>query len=242
MKAFLLAAGVGARLRPLTDRIPKCLVPVCGRPLLAWWLDLLRAQGVDEVLINTHHLPEPVRDFVRTCPPVPRIHLVHEPVLLGSAGTLRSQAAFVRGESEFFVLYADNLTDYPLADFLAFHRRHGGLLSMALFHTNVPRQCGIAELDADQRIVAFVEKPDVPRSNLANAGLYVASPEILSLIPDVPVADVGFHLLPQLVGRMYGWRPDAFLMDIGTPENLHRAEELWPHRLQSRQTSSEGKS
>ena len=231
MKAFLLAAGLGSRLRPLTDRLPKCLVPINGRPLLAWWLDLLRRHGVDEVLINTHHLAEQVQAFVRQCPPGPRIRLAHEPVLLGSAGTLRANADFVRGEREFFVLYADNLTDYNLGDFLTFHRRHGGALSMALFQTSVPRQCGIAELDADDRIVAFTEKPARPRSNLANAGLYVAGPGVVELIPNLPVADMGFHLLPQLVGRMYGWHPDSFLMDIGTPEKLQQAEELWRGRM-----------
>ena len=231
MKAFLLAAGVGSRLRPLTDHLPKCLVPIAGRPLLAWWLDLLRQHGVDEVLINTHHLPEQVQGFVRQSPLVPRVRLAHEPVLLGSAGTLRANAGFVRGERDFFVLYADNLTDYNLTDFATFHRQRGGSLSMALFRTNHPQQCGIAELDAGDRIVAFTEKPALPRSNLANAGLYVFSPEVLPLIPNLPVVDIGFHLLPQLIGRMYGWHPDAFLMDIGTPENLQRAGKLWQERM-----------
>jgi len=85
-----------------------------------------------------------------------------------------------------------------------------------------------------------VEKPAVPRSNLANAGLYVASPEILALIPALPVADVGFHLLPQLVGRMFGWLPDAFLMDIGTPENLQKAEQLWSQRMHLKAANNTG--
>ena len=231
MKAFLLAAGLGTRLKPLTNDKPKCLIPIAGQPLLAWWLDLLLRHGVDEVLINTHHLPEQVTAFVQPWTARLRITLAHEPALLGSAGTLRAHADFVHGEHAFFVLYADNLTDYNLSDFWTFHRRHGGLLSMALFRTNIPQQCGIAELNSDDQVVAFEEKPLRPRSNLANAGLYVASPAVLPLIPDLPVADIGFHLLPQLVGRMYGWHPDAFLMDIGTLENLHRAEALWQGKI-----------
>jgi mannose-1-phosphate guanylyltransferase len=123
------------------------------------------------------------------------------------------------------------LTDYNLGAFRSFHRRCGGPLSMALFRTGVPQQCGIAELDAQDRVVAFTEKPALPRSNLANAGLYVASPDILPLIPELPVADIGYHLLPRLVGQMHGWHPEGFLMDIGTPENLQQAGRLWQERL-----------
>lgn len=102
MKAILLAAGVGSRLRPLTDHTPKCLVPVGGRPLLAIWFDALVRHGVTEVLLNTHHLADRVGEFVATHTPRGlRVTLFHEPVLLGSAGTVKANRDFVAGEASF---------------------------------------------------------------------------------------------------------------------------------------------
>ena len=228
MKAFLLAAGLGTRLRPITDRIPKCLVPICGKPLLGWWIDLLLQHGISEVLINLHHFPEQVRAFLDSCPRKPRFTCVYEPKLLGSAGTLRANREFVAGERSFFVLYADNLTNYDLSAFQDFHRQTGHQNCMALFQTPVPSQCGIVELDEQQRVVAFEEKPAQPRSNLANAGLYLFRPAMMDLIPALPVTDIGYHLLPQLIGQLHGWLGGGFLVDIGSPAQLQRAENEWP--------------
>ncbi|MCR4286945.1 MAG: sugar phosphate nucleotidyltransferase, partial [Deltaproteobacteria bacterium] len=89
MKAFILAAGRGERLRPLTDTVPKCLVPVCGEPLLKIWLEICERSGVTDVLINLHHLPEMVEGFLRNADTRVRVTTVFEEELLGSAGTLR---------------------------------------------------------------------------------------------------------------------------------------------------------
>lgn len=233
MKAFLLSAGYGTRLRPLTDSVPKCLVPICGRPLLGRWFELLQRHGVTEVLVNTHYLPEPVRAFISDWNRRHTgltAHESYERELLGSGGTVRANRGFVQGEEDFLICYADNLTDVNLSAFIEFHRRHGGALSMALFHTNVPRQCGIAEVDSENRIVSFAEKPENPVSDLANAGLYMAGQAIFDVIDAgrTPL-DFGRDVLPKLVGRMYGWPVDGYLIDIGTPENYRRANEEWAH-------------
>ena len=114
MKAFLLAAGLGSRLRPLTDSIPKCMVPIGGRPLLDIWLDAFDRAGVSEVMVNLHHLPGVVRRHLadRTGPPVVRTFF--EPRLLGSAGTLAANRRWVAEEQFFLACYADNLTDFDL--------------------------------------------------------------------------------------------------------------------------------
>lgn len=228
MKAFLLGAGVGSRLRPLTDHTPKCLVPVGGRPLLSIWFDALVRHGVTEVLLNTHHLPERVRDFVaRETPAGLQVTLFHEPVLLGSAGTVKANRDFVRGEAAFFVIYADNLTDVDLSDFRQFHEARKSPFTLGLFHTPQPRECGIASLAADGRVTAFVEKPAHPVGDLANAGLYLAGPSVFDLIPDKPVADFGFDVLPLLVGKMFGYTIPGFFCDLGTPERLAWARAQW---------------
>ena len=139
MKAFLLAGGLGERLRPLTDRVPKCLVPINGVPLLEIWLDLLRASsdrsGPDQRLAPRRH--------GRRVLCVDRnwnldVRLVRETSPLGNAGTVLANRDFVRGEDSFFIFYADNLVDASFAKLLAFHRRIQGALSMALFRTAVP--------------------------------------------------------------------------------------------------------
>lgn len=225
MKAFLLAAGLGTRLRPLTDTVPKCLVPVNGRPLLAYWMTLLRRHGIDEVVINVHHLPEPVRAFAATVT-TPRLTVFHEPALLGSAGTVRANRAWVADGAPFLVAYADDLTNADLTALAEVHRRHRPILTMGLFETAEPTRCGIAELDGeahDAAIRSFEEKPAIPRSNLANAGIYMTDARIVDRIPD-GVADFGHHVLPHLVGEMRGHLLRGELIDVGTWSSYERAQ------------------
>lgn len=230
MKAFLLAAGRGTRLRPITDRVPKCLVDIDGRPLLAIWLELLERHGVREVLINLHHLPRQVEEFLRSWTSGITVRTVLEDSLLGSGGTLRANRGFVAGEQEFVVAYADNLTDLDLSRMVAFHRERGASFTMGLFRTDRPRECGIVELSDDGRVASFVEKPERPRSRLANAGVYIASPELWRHVPDREVSDLGFDVLPALVGTMHGYPIDEYLQDVGTVERLEEARRAWARR------------
>ena len=228
MKAFLLAAGLGTRLRPLTNDLPKCLVPIHGKPLLSYWIELMEKHHITQVLINLHHLPEQVKNFIQNYPsPSITFQLYDEPELLGSGGTLRENKDFVRAEKDFFILYADNLTNINLTDFMAYHQQKKQAFTMALNRVENPYRCGIAELDEKGMISAFVEKPQNPLSNLANAGVYIAKPEILELIPTTGNADIGYDLLPRLVGKMAGWETKDYLMDVGTIENLNRAGQEW---------------
>jgi mannose-1-phosphate guanylyltransferase len=230
MKAFLLAAGLGTRLRPITDTVPKCLVEVGGRPLLDIWLDALAAAGVDEVLVNTHHLADVVRAHVAGRTGTPHVRLSHEPVLLGSAGTLAVNRDFVAGEEAFLAVNADNLTDVDLRVLVDAHRASGAVATVTVFRTPQPSACGIVEV-ADGRMVGFVEKPANPVSDLANAGLYAFDPSLLDEIPSPLPRDIGFDLMPRLVGRAsvvpLG---DAFFADIGTPAALEHARSVWKSR------------
>jgi mannose-1-phosphate guanylyltransferase len=231
VKAFLLAAGKGTRLRPLTDRLPKCLVPIGGKPLLGIWLDLLAAHGVTSVLVNTHHLAEQVEEFVRRrARGIPDVVLFRETELLGSAGTVAANRSFVEGEARFLVAYADNLTDVDLSDMVRFHDRSGSEFTVGVFRTPDPRSCGILLTDAQGRVVAFDEKPANPRGDWANAGIYVAGPSLFPVLSEgaVPAPyDFGCHVLPRLVGRMRAYRIGGLLMDTGTPERLAAARRAW---------------
>lgn len=231
MKAFLLAAGLGTRLRPITETTPKCLVPVGGRPLLSYWMDLLEAQGVDQVLINLHHLPEPVLRFAREYRGAVRIETVMEPELLGSAGTLYANRSFVEGEDQFLILYADNLVDLDLAPLIAFNARHPAPLTVGLMRLENPSARGIALLGDDGTIVDFEEKPARPKSDLASTGLFAARGTLFDAIdPDRRPCDLGGDVMPGLVGRMNGVELHGYLRDVGTLESLAAAEREWNGR------------
>jgi mannose-1-phosphate guanylyltransferase len=231
MRAFLLAAGLGTRLHPLTRHVPKCLVRVGGRPLLDLWLDNFRAAGVDEVLVNLHHLPEQVRSHLAAHRGEPRVRTSYEPVLLGSAGTLVAGREFVGSDEVFLAVNGDDLTDFDLTRLLtALEAAPAADAAIAVFHAPRPEACGILEVE-EGVVVSFEEKPTAPRSTLANAGMYAFRRSVLDLVPAGSPVDIGTHLLPRLVRRAVAVPVgDAFLIDIGTPEALARAEAEWPQR------------
>ena len=236
MKAFLLAAGLGTRLRPITDSVPKCLVPIAGRPLLAYWMDLLAQHGVTDVLINLHHLPDPVRSFASSYLGPVKMELVYEPELLGSAGTLHANREFASGEELFYILYADNLTNVDLTALREFNRAHPAPLTVGLFRAADPRACGIVSLNTESVIVEFEEKPEHPKGDLASAGMFVARPELFRYVsPTSFPYDLGAHVLPALIGRMNGVQVGGYLRDVGTLESLRRADQEWSARLSSSQ-------
>lgn len=230
MKAFLLAAGLGNRLRPITDTTPKCLVTVGDRTLLDLWLDAFVRAGVTEVLINLHHLPDAVRAHVAARAEPPAVRLVYEPDLLGSAGTLAANRGWVAGEEFFLACNADNLTDFDLRDLIAAHRATGPMTTIAVFRSENPSAGGVVALDEMGVIVEFTEKPAVPASDLVNAGIYAFRPAVLSEIPEKRPADIGYDLLPRLVGNARAVRVEGYFRDIGTPEAYRQAREEWPAR------------
>jgi mannose-1-phosphate guanylyltransferase len=229
MKAFLLAAGVGSRLRPITDTIPKCMVPIDGRPLLDVWLDAFDRAGVDEVLVNLHHLPHIVRQHVAERAPSPAVRLVFEQELLGSAGTLAANREWVAGEDFFLACNADNLTDFDLLDLIHAHRQADVAATLTAFHSPNPSAGGVLEVDDAGWVTGFTEKPAAPASDLVNAGMYAFSPAVLDEIKRTP-ADIGFDLLPALVGRARAVAVEGYFRDIGTPEAYRQAREEWPVR------------
>lgn len=228
MKAFLLAAGHGTRLRPITDKIPKCLVPIRGTPLLSIWLQLCKRSGIDDVLINVHAHAAVVRDFLRHSSNGIRAHVIEEPQLLGSAGTLRENRDWVEGEKHFWVFYADVLCQPDLSDMWRVHLLKSPAATLGVYEVPDPRRCGIVTTDHEGMINQFVEKPSLPPGNLAFAGVMIATPELIEVIPNETPADIGFHVLPRLLGRMLAYPIRNYLIDIGTMENYQAAQKSWP--------------
>ena len=227
MRALLLAAGLGTRLRPITNHLPKCLVPIHGKPLLEYWLDLLLPNGVDRVLVNTHYLPQAVQGFVAQSSWSDAIELAPEDELLGTGGTILKNRDFLSSGS-FIVAHADNLTRFNVGAFIRAHsERPAGIdVTVMTFNTDAPQNCGIVEVDERGVIVKFYEKIANPPSNHANAAVYIFEPSIIDFLESLnkPVIDVSTEALPHYLGRMQTFHNSDYHRDIGTPESLMLAE------------------
>jgi mannose-1-phosphate guanylyltransferase len=229
MKAFLLAAGNGTRLRPITDKVPKCLVPILGMPMLSIWMKVCKKLGISEVLINLHAHADLVRTFLEQGgEDGVQVHVSEEKQLLGSAGTLRANRHWVDDEDLFWVFYADVLHRANLLAMLHLHRQRRLAATLGVYEVPDPSRCGIVTANSDGVIDDFVEKPAHPNSNLAFSGLMIGTREVLDVIPDSVPADIGFHVLPKLRGRMLAFPIRDYLIDVGTLDNYHKAQATWP--------------
>lgn len=220
MNAILLAGGFGTRLRPLTDTIPKCLVPIKGKPLLQIWIENLYDSGVNKILINTHYLAEQVNTFISGLDKKYQLSIVHEPVLLGTAGTLRMNHDFFE-DKDGMLIHADN---YCLADFRAFIQAHnnkpaGCRMTMMTFETETPEQCGIVQTNEEGIVEAFYEKVKNPPGNLANGAIYILTNELIRDITFDTAIDFSTEVLPRLINKIYSYKTNDILADIGTPES-----------------------
>lgn len=224
MKAIVLAAGRGERLGSLTEAAPKPMLPIAGRPLIGYVLDLLAKSQVQEVFINLHHHPDALRTYCGDGAAWGiRITYAVEPELLGTAGALRNFRRHLDGEP-FFVVYGDNYyADCDLAFLWEFHHQHKALATLALFEKDDVTGSGAVGIEADGRITHFVEKPppSAALGRFVNGGLYVVSPLLLPLLPtDVP-CDFGYHVFPRLLAAgvaIYGRVMEGTVFGIDTPD------------------------
>ena len=231
MRALLLAAGIGSRLRPLTDTTPKCLVPIHGRPLLDYWLDLVFEAGIERALVNTHWLSEQVEAHIAASPWRPRIDLVHEDELRGTGGTILANRAWFQ-DSAFMVAHADNLTDFDMLGLIDAHSKRpaGHVMTMLGFRTDDPSSCGILELDQRGTVLAFHEKVANPPGNLANGAVYIFEPDVITDIARLgkEVVDLSTEIIPNYLGRILCVETHGYHRDIGNPASLLRAHIEFP--------------
>jgi len=222
VRALLLAAGLGTRLRPLTDTVPKCLVPIKGQPLLGIWLDRLSKAGIGPFLINTHYLAEMVEDFIESNPYRRQVSLVNEKQLRGTAGTLIANLDFFQ-KADGLLIHADN---YCLADFSAFQQAHINrppecLITMMTFRTNDPSSCGIVQLNDLGVVTDYYEKVNNPPGNLANGAIYILSKEFIQMLSGElsGMTDFSKEVLPCIIGKIYTYETSNTFVDIGTPSS-----------------------
>ncbi len=227
MKAVVLAGGEGTRLKPLTYKRPKPLMPVAGRPCIDFVIRSLVDSGFQEIVVTTAYLSDTLiktigdgQDYNAS------ILYSFEATPAGTAGAVRRVANFI--DDTFVVAMGDILADVDYRALYDFHKRKGGLATIALTEVDDPTQYGIVGLDARNRVVKFKEKPpkDQAFSRLANAGIYVLEPEVLDFIPADQKFDFAKDLFPKLLAKsvaLYGQELEGTWMDIGRPHDLWKA-------------------
>jgi mannose-1-phosphate guanylyltransferase len=227
MKAMLLAAGLGTRLRPLTYELPKPMVPILGRPVMEHILRLLARHGFDDVIANLHYFPDLIRGrFGDGSDYGIRLVYSFEPELMGTAGGVRHARAHF-GDETFLVISGDALTDIDLTALWEAHKRKGGIATLALRRVDDPSELGVVIVDEDGRIQGFQEKPDPAEalSNLGNCGIYVFEPEIFDYFPEPPFVDWAMEVYPKLLEQdvsFYGHEIKEYWNDVGSLEEYRQ--------------------
>jgi mannose-1-phosphate guanylyltransferase/mannose-1-phosphate guanylyltransferase/phosphomannomutase len=225
---MVMAAGLGTRLRPLTDFLPKPMMPVANRPVLHHLLNLLHRHDVREVGVNLHAFPESIQQYFGDGSSLDMsITWSYEPELLGTAGGTKKLEDFFGAET-ILVTSGDGLHDIDVTALLGHHRRTGALATLTVKPVSDPSAYGVVILDRDTRIRGFQEKPrrDEARSELANCGVYVIEPELLKRIPPDTVVDFGRDIWPQLVAAnepIFAYTTMAYWNDIGDLDELRNS-------------------
>ena len=225
---MVLAAGIGTRLRPLTDSVPKPLAPVGNVPLLERTLIWLGQQGCKTAVVNLHYLPEQVRDTLGSGERLSiELWYSHEPELLGTSGALANAAGFFDSDEPLLVVYGDNLIEADLQPLIRLHREKSADVTIALFTPEDPTSCGMVEMDSENSVTSFIEKPAPGQTvaTLANAGVYVLHGSLLAELPS-GAHDFGSDVFPTWLAagkRIYAAPLQGYLQDTGTPERYRQA-------------------
>ena len=226
MQALILAGGEGTRLRPLTSTIPKPVVPLVGRPFIAYMIQWVRRHGVEDVILGCGFMADAVRDVLGDGAGLGvRLRYLEEPRPLGTGGALKFAENLL--DDRFFMLNGDVLTDIDLTAQLRQHEQIGARATLALYPVEDPSAYGLVRLAADGSVNEFVEKPGVDDeldTNLINAGAYILERDVLDGMPPAgPIVSIERELFPKLVGHgLYGYEASGYWLDIGTPDRYLR--------------------
>ena len=226
MKGVIVAAGKGTRLLPLTEKVPKPMIDVGGKPILWHIIELLKRHGIKDIIITTHHLAGSIHEYFRDGRDL-GVNILYtvEKELVGPAGGVKPLEGFL--EDTFAVVYGDNLTNADLSAMAKLHREKDASATIGVYReTRNPQSKGIIETDGDGRIVSFEEKPEKPKSNLASGAVYILEPSVFKHIKN-GFCDFGKDVFPSMLRageRMYVFEVER-LVDVGTFESLEKARK-----------------
>lgn len=226
LKAVILVGGEGTRLYPLTNSLPKSMLPVLNRPFLGHTIAYLKKYGIENIILALSYLPEVIQDYFGDGSNL-GVQLTYalENYPLGTAGAVKNAERYL--SNTFIVLNGDIFTNLDISDMLAFHRHKEAKASIALTWVDNPCAFGVVETDTDGRIEYFIEKPSPEQvtTNWINAGIYILEPEVLEHVPANSHYMFENGLFPRLLELsepVYGYHFRGNWLDVGTPEKyLH---------------------
>ena len=229
MQVVILAGGKGTRLGELTRSVPKPMVPLAGKPIIEYQIELARQCGFTQLILLTGHLGEVIENYfgdgrrwgvsIRYC---------RESVPLGTAGALKEIEDCL--EDDFLVFYGDMVMNVDLGELARYHAAHKPLATLVVHPNNHPEESDLVEVDADGRVKAFHPKPRTGEHyyrNCANAALYVLTRGLLPFIPKGQLSDIGRDILPGVVQAghtLWGYDTPEYIEDVGTPLRLSETE------------------
>lgn len=229
MQVLILSAGFGTRLKPLTDSLPKVMLPIDNKPLLEHHLEQFKKHGVKEILINLHHLPEKITEYFGNGSSWGvKITYKYEPEILGTAGGIKNFEEEIK--DDFFVIYGDifSLVDYSkMAQ--AFDKKTDAIGMELVGDTDHPFDSDLAEIDENLRFLKIYQKPhrELPKNYKSMRGIYIFNKGILEYIPAKKYYEIDYHLLPSILKKdkkFYGYQCGDYLKDIGTPERYQEVK------------------
>jgi len=233
MRAILLAAGLGTRLRPITDTVPKCLVPIHGKALIDYWLEQLTEAGIERFLINTHYLHEQVEKHIEQSKFVDMVDLVYEKELLLTGGTIIANKNFI-GDDEFMLVHADNLSICNFKNFIKAHKNRpaNAEITMMTFTTDKPQSCGIVGLDRYGVVTKFHEKKKNPPSRMANAAVYIVEQSVIQYMEMLkkPKLDFSLDVICNFMGKIFTYYNNIYHRDIGHIDS-YSISQVEVHRM-----------
>lgn len=227
MKAIILAAGKGERMRSINSEIPKVLIPILKKPMLVWNIELLKKHNINEIAINTHHKPEKIREYLGDGNRFGvNIRYSYEEELLGTAGALNNFKDFF--DDTFIVLYGDVISLIDLSKLIHFHKENNADATLVVHETDHPEDSDIIRLDSESKIINLYHKPGGwDYGNLGSAALYVLEPEVLNHISE-GVSDFIEHVFPNMIFKgknILGYNTNEFIKDAGTPKRLDEIQQ-----------------
>ncbi|MEN3013915.1 MAG: NDP-sugar synthase [Endomicrobiia bacterium] len=228
MKAFIMAAGLGTRLRPLTYYLPKPLVPIVNIPAIGHLMNSLKKYSIKEVIVNLHYYPELITSYLSDGNKWKiKIKYSYEKKLLGTAGGVKLKEKFF--DSTFLVVSADGISDINFKKVIEFHRQKKSIATVVLKPVDIKLEYGVVEINSESKIINFYEKPSLNEifTNLVNTGIYVFEPKIFKYIPKNRFYDFGSQLLPKLVKSglpIYGYVTKEYWCDVGNLIEYKKAQ------------------
>ena len=220
MKAFILAAGMGKRLRPYTLNTPKCLIKIKGRPLLDLWVDKLLKAGVKKIYINVFYLKEKIINHVKKASYFKKIIILEENKLYGTAGSLNKNIKYFKKEKNIFFLHGDNFTNENMKTFLNFHKKYSknDHFTLMTFKTKYPSSCGIVKKDKKNYMIKYYEKKKNYNGKIANSAIYILNKKFILQYKKNHQSAVDFSrdVVPNYIKKAKIFHSKKKFDDIGT--------------------------